>query len=1089
MQLGFERMQVAWRDNYYLRAWQTRLRSVEVVDNCLKNFLVRRQYETQKAAAIVVQRFLRIKKQRMQWLRIRRGLRVMHWLARGFVVRQHVFRMLEAVRTIQRAVRAYRLRAQDHWRRVWCCLLVQAKYRGGQWRQHHPEFTGYMAKQQAERHRRRAVQTVEGAWKTYLVRQQLCVLRRAASTIQRWVRNCAFRQHVLECTKAAILGQAIVRGFFARRLLDSIRSANMLRDELFRLREVRNREALLLADYVKVPVPEYPLRDRSRARDAKYFRVFDVDILLDNTDCYPSGWTRQAQVLEDTLSAQSTHATTISCGASHSVALSSDGRVYSWGWGDHGQLGRESSLVAVGGDEDEVPAAVTAYQRVMRNTHSSRGQPQAQVLRIPSERVNVIQIASGEDHSCALTAAGSVFTWGSNSRGQLGHGDLAAPSPLAGPTGRARFLSTPTLVENLWRKKATQVACGAFHTVILSEAGSIFTFGAGAQLGIGAIAKGRGDRALPCCLQELSRRARMRAIACGLNFTLALTARGNVFAWGDNESGQLGVGDRKHRFVPSLVPALGYRTASGAEGGDESSATLGVGGSSTKAVRRKTITALACGNRHSVALSVGGHVYTWGSGRDGQLGLGQGSPEQLLREEPTRVRDSSVATLHICDVACGQRSTFALSTHHRLFAWGQVKCVDSDAALDGGLDTLLNDDDDDDASTFRVFSPAVVPFPPGYAPRRVRASFSHTMSVAAVEFTLLPKLLADATASSSTLLSAGVPGSVSSPNASAVASGSSASRAVSDEARALVARGQGFVYMLQGKVKRKERQRIAALDTLFARFDGCVEVVEATPGAGWVSIAVSDPAAFRRIAGDARATLRQEIQKLGLQCLRPADDLSSLRNPTIAHTVPLNDLGEMRADQLRQLVLQIQASSTDVQVDVGMSDVEVQFGERWYPCNVLARAGEDRFEIEVVGKFGPIHRLTGGSVSPNHKQAIDTDTRHTVPRGKLRLHNQDVDAAETETKRVDGSRATPSRYGQSATPSKAAQWRSYPGSDETKTTPSRASRKNAALASPFRHESSLRTEMLELHRNRVVVCCAVGFKSAVASIRRVVFLI
>ncbi len=99
-----------------------------------------------------------------------------------------------------------------------------------------------------------------------------------------------------------------------------------------------------------------------------------------------------------------------------------------------------------------------------------------------------------------------------------------------------------------------KVACGAFHTVILSEAGSLFTFGAGAQLGIGAIAAtGRGDRALPCCLQDLSRRARMRAVACGLNFTLALTHRGNVFAWGDNESGQLGVGDRRHRFVPTLV--------------------------------------------------------------------------------------------------------------------------------------------------------------------------------------------------------------------------------------------------------------------------------------------------------------------------------------------------------------------------------------------------------------------------------------------------------------------------------------------------------------------------------------------------------
>ena len=1049
MQLGFERMQVAWKDNFYLRSWQTKLRSVDVVENCLKNFLVRREYETKKAAAVVLQRFLRIKKQRMQWLRIRRGMRVMHWLARGFVVRQHVFRMLGAVRTIQRAVRAYRLRAQDHWRRVWCCLLVQAKYRGGQWRQNHPEFTGYMIKQQAERRRRRAVRTVEDAWKTYLVRQQLRTLRSAAETIQRWVRNTAFRRHVIACTEAAILGQAIVRGFFARRLVDSIRSANMLRDELYRLREVRNREALILADYARQPVPEYPMRDRIRARDAKYFRVFDVDTLLDNTDCYPSGWTVHARELENTLAEQNAHVATLVCGASHSVALASDGRIYTWGWGDQGQLGRNAT-------DDEAPTQVELFQRCSSSSTSAK----AQLLRIPAQRVNVVQVASGEDHSCALTAAGSVFTWGSNSRGQLGHGDLAYPSPLATATsasaasGRARYVATPTLVENLWRKKATQVACGAFHTVILSEAGSLFTFGAGAQLGIGAIAKGRGDRSLPCCLQELSRRARFRAIACGLNFTLALTHRGNLFSWGDNESGQLGVGDRRHRFVPTLVPALGFRTQTGAEGST---------GSTTKAVRRKTVAAIACGNRHCVALSVGGHVYTWGSGRDGQLGLGTGAGN-LLREEPTLVRHASVSSLHIADVACGQRSTFALSTHHRLFAWGQVKCVASDAALEGkGLDTLLNDDDDDDSSVFRVYAPAVVPFPPGYAPQRVHTSFSHTLSIAAVEFTVLPKLLADAAASAAASLvdpsKAAIEGVPSTPAKSSSTPNASprTARAVSDEARALLARGQGFVYVLKGEVKRKERARIAALDQLFARFDGCIEVVEATPGAGWVSIAVSDPVAFRRIAGGGpNACLRRELQALGLQCLRPADDVSSIRNPTIAHTVPINDLGEMGAEQLRQLVLQIQASSTDVQVDVGMAGVEVQFGERWYPCNVLAKAGEDLFDVEVLGKFGPIHRLTGFSVSPNHKQAIDTDTRHVVPRGKLRLQNSNLTAAADETKRVDARQIQASAPRPAMTPSRVPH-------GETKTPAANA------VDSPFRHESSLRSELLELHRNRVVV--------------------
>lgn len=123
---------------------------------------------------------------------------------------------------------------------------------------------------------------------------------------------------------------------------------------------------------------------------------------------------------------------------------------------------------------------------------------------------------------------------------------------------------------------------------------------------------------------------------------LALEDDGQVWAWGRNDDGQLGVaaGSGRDRVERNAVPQR------------------------VKALTGTRVVAVACGRTHSVALDSAGQVYSWGSGDDGVLGHG----DTQSRAAPTRC--AQLAAVHVASVACGSRHTLALSDKGELFSWG-----------------------------------------------------------------------------------------------------------------------------------------------------------------------------------------------------------------------------------------------------------------------------------------------------------------------------------------------------------------------------------------------------------------------------------
>ncbi|ETE59098.1 putative E3 ubiquitin-protein ligase HERC6, partial [Ophiophagus hannah] len=129
----------------------------------------------------------------------------------------------------------------------------------------------------------------------------------------------------------------------------------------------------------------------------------------------------------------------VACGHYHSIALTKDGRVFSWGQNSHGQLGLGK----------ELPSQATPC-----NISSLAGIPLAQV-------------AAGGAHSFVLSHSGVVYGWGKNNAHQLG---------LNQKTSKEQIFK-PYSVGALRNLDVTYVSCGDEHTAVLTKSGNVFTFG------------------------------------------------------------------------------------------------------------------------------------------------------------------------------------------------------------------------------------------------------------------------------------------------------------------------------------------------------------------------------------------------------------------------------------------------------------------------------------------------------------------------------------------------------------------------------------------------------------------------------------
>lgn len=261
----------------------------------------------------------------------------------------------------------------------------------------------------------------------------------------------------------------------------------------------------------------------------------------------------------------------VACGGHHTLALSRDGRVFGFGRNDDGQLFlphksevcNAAHVRSLAGDH-VIAAACGDRHSLLLNTrsevfsagdnacgqlglgHNERVPPGPNLVKTFRDlRVAVFDISCGSQHSAAVAGQGVCFTWGSGLDGRLGHGDCkpqyrpTAVSCLSPPLDEERVVKRQTPRDYSVPKTGRAVACGAKHTVLLTDAGEVLSWGGNefGTLGIGSRAK-QSDT--PVLLTTLVGEHVMR-IAAGGWHSVFVTEEGAVFTCGLGELGQTGL--------------------------------------------------------------------------------------------------------------------------------------------------------------------------------------------------------------------------------------------------------------------------------------------------------------------------------------------------------------------------------------------------------------------------------------------------------------------------------------------------------------------------------------------------------------------
>jgi len=177
------------------------------------------------------------------------------------------------------------------------------------------------------------------------------------------------------------------------------------------------------------------------------------------------------------------------------VALCADGSVWSWGVSANGQLGRVSSGLM------SPPAMIAGVAPIAR-------------------------VAAGGAHLIALDRDGKVWSWGANAVGQLGLGNLSersAPVNIKFPV------------------RVTQVAAGDTHSFAVDESGQLWAWGANNFGQLGELVSGVVSARYTSKPLRIETGFAVSRIDAGMFYTVAVSTQGDVFAWGWNGMGQLGV--------------------------------------------------------------------------------------------------------------------------------------------------------------------------------------------------------------------------------------------------------------------------------------------------------------------------------------------------------------------------------------------------------------------------------------------------------------------------------------------------------------------------------------------------------------------
>ena len=325
--------------------------------------------------------------------------------------------------------------------------------------------------------------------------------------------------------------------------------------------------------------------------------------------------------------------TQVAAGWGYSMALDKNGNLWTWGSNMFGKLGNGTN------EDSNIPIQVT----------NSLG-------------TKFIQIAAGFHHSLALDEEGNLWTWGSNSSGQLGD-------------GTNKNSNVPIKITNSKGTKFVYITASSDHTLAIDENGSIWAWGCndGGQLGNGTMQESH----IPV---QLITSTQFTQVSTSYLHSLAIDKDGNLWAWGNNGYGKFGNGTKNDSMTPIKInTGIEFKQVSAGHtyslGIDKQGNLWGWGSSdsgaeeSTKPLQiekaNKFIKISAGIHTNNIAIDENSNLWTW------------------IKTQFTQVKPGT----EFIDIAAGMDHKMAIDKDGNLWTWGN----NSNGQLGNGTNDASNE--------------------------------------------------------------------------------------------------------------------------------------------------------------------------------------------------------------------------------------------------------------------------------------------------------------------------------------------------------------------------------------------------------------
>ena len=206
----------------------------------------------------------------------------------------------------------------------------------------------------------------------------------------------------------------------------------------------------------------------------------------------------------------------ISAGYGHTVAIDKEGKVYTWGFNEYGQLGDITLRYSA------EPICLTDKKNELK-------------------RMKTVKVVTEDTEVISLAESGKIYIW---YIWEVGDGTAIYALPIC-------ISDKDTELKG---KRIVDISAGYGHTVAIDEEGKVYTWGdnGDGQLGDGTT----NDSPLPICISNKENKLKGKkiiSISAGKGHTVAIDEEGKAYTWGYNELGQLGDGTTTNSVLPICI--------------------------------------------------------------------------------------------------------------------------------------------------------------------------------------------------------------------------------------------------------------------------------------------------------------------------------------------------------------------------------------------------------------------------------------------------------------------------------------------------------------------------------------------------------